>query len=423
MIIHEPRMREVGEEVVVEAAVDLGGAGGRGPGSLWFALPRRLAGAVDRRADGFAAALLPLAMNAGEPLEVRGELSLRLAAGMREYQRIQCAWKPDFFRPVELRAERLVARNPAATAGKVASSFSGGVDSFFTVMRHLPDREQFAPYRLDCCLMINGFDEDASVDDPAGFAPIPRVYEAMMAGLGLDLVVVRTNLLRLLGPIVRAQCFAAFLTAPALLLGRHLARFYIPSSCKVTTMGLFPDGSHLMLDHVLSSESLDVVHDGPEVSRVEKTVALSEWPETFGRLRVCHRRVEVRDGGAGIGNCCTCEKCVRTMVTLEAAGALGRYASFPRPLERRRTRRADLRTAASRLFAEEVIEFAARQGRRDLVRDLRRAVIRCVLFRVPVTAVFLASRRLEYRSRAWARLVAAPKRLLKRRSLGRGWLY
>ncbi len=416
-------MHERGEDVVVEAAIEVENGADEVPPTLWFALPRRFAGVVDRRADGFAAALLPLAMRVGEPLDVRGELSARLLGGMREYQRVQSAWKPDFFREVELRADSVVQRDPAGTAGAVATAFSGGVDSFYTLMRHLPENEPYPTCRVSCCLMINGFDGDASPGDPGAFARLRRAYEPVMASHGLDLVVVRTNLLQVLGLFVRQQSYGAFLTAPALILGRMLSRFYIPSGCKVTTMGLFPDGSHLMLDHLLSSESLDVVHDSPDVTRVEKTIALSRWPETYDRLRVCHHRTGVQAGREAIANCCACEKCVRTMVTLEAAGALPSFGCFPRPLERRRIRGTDLRSASSRLFSAEVIEYAAAAGRWDLVRDLRIAAFKSLYFWPRIGAMAVASHRLERRSAAYSQLVAAPKRLLKQAAWGRGWLY
>jgi hypothetical protein len=423
MIVHEPGVQELGDEVVVEAAF-----AGESPElnnrqTLWFALPRRLAGVVDRRADAFAVGILPLAMHLGEPLEVRGDLSARLAGGMREYQRIQSAWKPDFFREVEVRAERLVARDPTATAGVVATSFSGGVDSFYTLQRHLPENEPYPSYRVGCCLMIDGFDGDAAPGNPGAFARLRRAYEPMLAGRGLDLVVVRTNLLQLLGPWVRQQSFGAFLTAPALLLGRLLARYYIPSGCKITTMGLFRDGSHLMLDHLLSSESLDVIHDSADATRVEKTVAISQWREIFDLLRVCHHATAVEGAAGGIANCCACEKCVRTMVTLELTGMLGSFTTFPRPLERERIRATDFSTAASRLFTDEIIEYAERLGRRDLIRDIRAALFSSRYLRPPIGVIVGANHRLELRSATYSRLVAVAKRRLKATGWGRGWLY
>ena len=102
MIVGEPHLREARGEVTVEAAVALERPGAARPLTLWFTFPSRVGSFVTTRADGFAAALLPLAMQLGEDLTVHGDLSCRLARGLREYQRYQATWKPDVFSAVEL---------------------------------------------------------------------------------------------------------------------------------------------------------------------------------------------------------------------------------------------------------------------------------------------------------------------------------
>ncbi len=423
MIVDEPRVTTTANEVRVEAAVDLERGGAGRPPSLWFVFPRAYEEHVTDRADAFAVALLPLAMSLGERLRVRGTLSYRLAAGMREYQRIQSAWKPDLFRQVEVESDGLCSVRRGEVAGAVGASFSGGVDSFHTLWSHLPENEPYEPFRVTHCLMINGFDEDSDLADTGRFRSIARLYEPMMDACGLQLVVVRTNLLEMVGYGIKAQAFAAMIAAPALALGGLFARHFIASGCKFTTMGLYPDGSHLMLDHVLSTETMETVHDDAHLTRVEKTVALSRWPETYDRLRVCYHATGVQERRAAIANCCACEKCLRTMVTLDLAGALDRYGSFPRPLRRRDVRNADCAAAGRDLFAREVLEWAAKAGRRDVVWDMRVALFKSLWVKEKIRAVARASSRLETRSRRYAAAVAAPKRLVKRSGLGRGWLY
>ena len=93
MIVGEPRLTTTDTEVRVEADCSFGPSRGGLPPSLWFAFPRAYERFVAESSDAFAAALLPLAMSLGEPLVVEGTVSSRLAAGMREYQRIQSVWK------------------------------------------------------------------------------------------------------------------------------------------------------------------------------------------------------------------------------------------------------------------------------------------------------------------------------------------
>ncbi len=423
MIVDEPRMTTTTDEVRVEAAVDLERGGAGRPPSLWFVFPRAYEEYVTDRADAFAVALLPLAMSLGERLRVRGTLSYRLAAGMREYQRIQSAWKPDLFRQVALECDGLSSARASEVAGAVGTSFSGGVDSFHTLRAHLPENEPYPPFRVSHCLMVNGFDDDSDLENTGRFQSIARLYEPMMAVHGLELVIARTNLLEFLGRRIRAQAFAAFLTAPALTLGKLFSRFYVSSGCKVTTLGLYPDGSHLMLDHLVSTETMETSHEDAHLTRLEKTVAISRWEETYGRLRVCFRATGVQPGAVAVANCCECEKCLRTMVTLELAGALQNYACFPKALTREAIRGIDFADSRRTLFAPEIIEYAARVGRREIARDLRWALLKSATWRSAVRSVAGASARLERRSRAYAAAASPPKKWLKRAGFGRGWLH
>ena len=423
MIIHEPQVAEGGGEVSVEAAIDLDRSTTQYPATLWFRLPARYAEHVTRRSDGFAAALLPLAMRLGEPLEVHGELSYRLAHGLRDYQRIQSAWKPDLFREVELRCGRLVDARATSAPVAVGTAFSGGVDSFHTLRTHLGDREPYPPYRVTHCLLINGFDPDADLDGSGSFAALERIYAEMAKELGLKLVVVRTNIREFVGLLVQKQAFGSFVTAPALVLGGLFARYYVPSSYKFTTLGMYPDGSHPMLDHLLATETMATIHDAGHLSRVEKTAAIADWPAVRDRLRVCFNATRVREADGVVENCCRCEKCLRTMTTLHVLEVLERFRCFPRQLERRAVRVLDYRHVGSRFFAEEIIALAAERGRPEIAADLRHAIFHSTRILPTVCRLVQASHRLEQRLWPYHLLVTPPKRLLQRLGVGRGWLY
>jgi hypothetical protein len=423
MIVHEPQLRESPTEVTVEAAVDFQDSTSVYPTTLWFTFPRAVGSFVTTRADGFAVALLPLAMSLGESLTVHGDLSYRLAHGMRDYQRFQAAWKPDTFTAVELRADGLCRRDPGGARPAVGTAFSGGVDSFHTVWTHLGDNEPYAPYRISHCLMINGFDPDTDLANSGGFLRIEQLYAPMMERLNLEMIIARTNLLQFVGLPLQKQSFAAFVTAPALVLGRLFSRYYVPSSYKFSHLSRFPDGSHPMFDHLLGTETMEAIHDGGTLTRVAKTVGISRWPETFDLLRVCFKTTGPQPDREAIANCCECEKCLRTMMTLDIAGALERYRCFAKPLTGSKIRRADYGYPGTRVFAEEILDYAKQEGRKDIARNLRHAIAHSVLYRSRVRALMLASYALEQRNRRWAALVRRPKRFVQRTGLGRGWLY
>jgi hypothetical protein len=423
MIIQEPQLKESGDEITVEAAVKVERPDAAYPATLWFTFSKTVGSFVTARADGFAVALLPLAMHLGEPLTVHGSLSYRLAHGLRDYQAFQSTWKPRKFSAVELECSGLQSRDPGEATGAVGTAFSGGVDSFHSLWTHVGQNEPYAPYRISHCLMINGFDPDADLTNAGSFRRMQKLFEPMMERLGLEMVVARTNLLEFLSlPIVK-QSFTAFITSPALVLGRLFSRYYVPSSYKFTHLARFQDGSHPMYDHLLGTESMQTIHDGGHLTRVAKTVALSQWPETYDLLRVCVNATGVQAERSAIANCCACEKCLRTMVTLDLASALGNYRCFSRPLNLRTFRRTDYGTPGVRVFAEEILEYAKQVGRKDIVRHARHAIFHGALYRSRLREIMLASYQLEQRSARWAEIVRRPKALAKRIGLGKGWLY
>jgi len=422
MIVEAPRTLAGNGEVTVTAAVAYDTPGGR-PDELWFAVPASYAGHLTERSDAFATALLPLAMALGEPLELRGTISARLAYGLRDYQRLQHAWNPGLYSVVEVRPGGIAAAEERNGAAAVGAAFSGGVDSFHTLWTHLRDNQPDPGFRLTHCVMINGFDLDADLTGSGSFAALQGVYEPMMERLGVRLLVVRTNLLELVGLGVQKQSFAAFVTTPALLLGTLFGRYLVPSSYKVTQLGMYPDGSHPMFDHLLATETMETFHDRGDLTRVEKVLTIAPWIEIHRRLRVCFRHTSVDQATRTVRNCCRCEKCLRTMITLDLAGALPSFGCFPLPLRRRDVRGLEYAHYGSRLFAHENIAHAKAIGRHDIARDLRWAIAVSSHLKPAVRRLVQASYRLQQRSRLWSGVAVPVKGMLRRLGFGRGWLY
>jgi hypothetical protein len=149
-------------------------------------------------------------------------------------------------------------------------------------------------------------------------------------------------------------------------LDRGVRRFYMPASH--TKGHLMPWGSDPRVDPLLSTDALEVVHDGAEVTRVHKTTVIGRWPPTFGRLRVCV------SADPAVPNCCRCEKCVRTMTTLELFGLLARHTSFPRPLRRSDLRACKYINRSDLMFHWEIFRAAIEQRRWDVAMDVAVAV-------------------------------------------------
>lgn len=319
MTVHSIEIEAAGGGVRVSAAVEVETPGVPVPDRLWYEVPAAWADGVTDRADGFAVAVVLLASVLGERLEVRGALSPRLAYGLDEYLRVFRCWYPEGFHPVPVVAG-LDPEGPAeAPPHAVATAFSGGVDSSFTLWSHLPEHERHPDFRLSHGVFVHGF--DIPLADEATFATAAGAYGAMLDRLGLSLVPVRTNARAFTPGIAWELAHGAALLSVPLVLGRLLRRFYVPASTSYADVGRW--GSDPLLDHLLSTETLDVVHDGAGTYRADKVAALAGWPTTYDRLRVCWERPD------GLRNCGRCYNCLLTMSALAAAGALDRFTTFP----------------------------------------------------------------------------------------------
>ena len=269
--------------------------------------------------------LLPLtlfpAMINGSRLKLRGEVSPRLLSAVPEIQNMLYLWGADYWggdlqdlRRVAVDAEARSER--ADRAPGVACLFSGGVDSFYTLLKH---REE-----VTHIIFVHGF--DIALEDRVLRAQASRMAREVAKELGKTLIEVETNIRRFSDTIVGWEKYhGAAMAGVALLFQRRFRRVLIASSH--TYGGLAPWGSHPMLDPLWSTEATEIKHDGSEARRVEKMRHISEHELTMRWLRVCFKNPN------GVYNCGHCGKCLLTRITLRTVGALDRCETLPGDLD------------------------------------------------------------------------------------------
>jgi len=275
---------------------------------VWFTV--RNADAAPSGNAALAIGLVP-AMSAARSLVLADSLSPRLFASQAAIQKLFQDWDNRF------NAVRITApfgEPHQASTGGTGLFFTGGVDSFFSLLRH---REE-----ITHLIFVRGFDIKRDEQEVDG-SVLPAI-RAVAAQMNKTLVEVSTNIREFSDPIVEwaLDYHGTALAAVALLLAPTLNKVYVAASH--AEGDTFRWGSHLFLDPLYSTETLSLIHDGANATRVEKVAAIADDRVVQQTLRVCNK--------AGAYNCGRCEKCLRTMINLRVAGALEKIATFDRRL-------------------------------------------------------------------------------------------
>jgi hypothetical protein len=311
----------------------------------------------DSAADTVLAVSLPVAMRLGLALHVTGAVSPRLLNGARTIQAIFSTWSRHY-RRVPITAELRATSGAADRA--VACFFSGGVDSFHTL---LTNREP-----ITHLIFVHGF--DLPLASTRLRAQAVDTARTVADELGLELVEAETDIHDLTDEHVHwGLMHGPALASAGLLLQEHFARILIPATH--TYADLLPWGSHPLVDPLWSTERTEFVHCGAEATRIEKCRVVGQSDVAMARLRVCSM------WPTDLYNCGECEKCLRTMINLKVAGALDRCQTLPHRIDPDAVATTTLRDANDRAFAAENLAALEASGSDpDLCDALRESLSR-----------------------------------------------
>ncbi len=309
--------------------------------------------------------LLP-ALHYGERrvLVEEGELCPSLLENLATVMGIMRHWSGGGLRPLAIEGRR--APGPAfGPRRRAAMFFSGGIDSLATLLANHRNFPVGHPGRVRELFLVHGFDIGGVVARGAKYEVFRRARERLgrvAAEVGCPLVPAYTNLRHLHDERMfwLNRFYSAVLAAVAHAFVGRYDLFYLASGLDLAKLD--PCGSHPLLDPEYGSYDLRFKHAHLELARIAKIKFLADWPAALDNLRVCLRNDLARY------NCGQCEKCVRTMAGLVAAGALVRAGAFAEddltPEAITRVNIKDFHRAA--FYAELVPDLLAR-GRDDLV--------------------------------------------------------
>ena len=280
-------------------AADLGGE------RLWFESADL---APDEGAEALACCALMPAVAARERLEIAGPVS---PVWLTRIGQMLGIWQQWWGYPVlPPRAPALRQARPRASG--TALCFSGGVDSFHTLL--------CGPSRPDLLAFVHGY--DIPLADQRRMTVWEQSLREVASEVGARAVVLRTNLRqhRLARRCGWTRWHGGATAATGHLLAGQAGTLLISSS--------FPPGygyrwgSHCELDPLWSSERLAVVHYGETYSRLAKVRGIVSHDLARRHLRVCW------ENRLAAGNCSRCDKCLCTMALIATCGAHAQVPTF-----------------------------------------------------------------------------------------------
>jgi hypothetical protein len=312
LIGHEVRPAEAGS-VRLEGEVRYADGSCEG---IWFQTDEARASLLNLSGDPWVIALAPLAVTLGEPLKVPLPVDVDLLEGVRTVARAWRTWDT-MLNPLELE----VGSTQVAAVSRPynGSMFSGGVDSWYTVLRNRLDADAGWVPRIESLLLAWGADIHLGRTD--AFQALRERLGKVAKELSCELVVMATNLRQTRwGSTDWAHLSHGCLFTALAHASGAFKRIQIPSSVTYTNGRGW--GSHFATDPLLSSRSTRVIYDAAEINRIHKVELVSTSELALRNLRVCWRSGTDQ-------NCGRCMKCLRTLIALELYGGLPRCSTFP----------------------------------------------------------------------------------------------
>jgi len=233
-------------------------------------------------------------------------------------------------------------------AREIGCLFSGGVDSFYTLLKH--------KHEITKVILVHGF--DIPLSDRILRKQTANMVHKVASGLNKGVVEVETDMRRnfLNRYLGIADTISPFFASVALLLSSQFKKIYFPA-CFHKPLSCSAIGHYrAYLDPLWSNGHLQIIHDGDDVNRIEKIAFIAKNNLVREHLHVCWMN------NNGVDNCGYCGKCLRTMAALRVVGQLEYVNTFKRPLKLARLSKLVL-SKTERIFAGDTLRYAQQLGR------------------------------------------------------------
>lgn len=284
--------------------------------------------------DAFLVAMLYPAMHYEENIEICGKVSKNIYFNIKNYVmavvRDFAAIANKHFIPIDIKVEGYKTPNKNDNL-YIGTGFSGGVDSFSTLTDHFYN-ETDLDYKINSLFFFH-VGQYGNVDNPLTWEraknrfSITSDYAKL---IGVPAIMMSTNLFDFYQPEWEYSGGLLIRCASILIFQKTLKRYYLSNSITYLERAHVLDDPYPGLADVadpiipplLSNINFEILDDGEQYTRSQKTANLINNSHAQNFLNVC---VNTDESHIGAENCGICHKCLRTMFTLDILGALGKF--------------------------------------------------------------------------------------------------
>lgn len=308
---------------------------------IWFSVDNEFAdGLFTDTADAFVMLMMMVGMKTGQDIRVEAPVSAKLLFNIENTIQPIFVKALNGFKHIHIEAEPYTDKIEGNNG--VGCCCSLGIDSFSSFLKHYGDNVS-AGYHVTHLTLFNS-GQLGDIDVEGAEKNLRETVESLKPfaeEVGLPIVAVNSNLNQLFRPagITLLQSFIPRTLSCALALQKLFGKYLYSSSYSVEDFTMSDtDISHMEQAYVplISTQNLETVLSNPAMTRVEKTKFIAQFPITEKYLDVCWAKqmayganqTTVYMDQSQSRNCGFCDKCLRTILTLDLMGKLDKYAGI-----------------------------------------------------------------------------------------------
>lgn len=298
---------------------------------LWFSVLTDYEDTLTADAyDAFLVAALYPAMYYNESIEIEGNVSQKLYKNITNYvQAVILDFAPSFHRvPISVKG---YAKAEKRNSLMIGTGFSGGIDSFSTIIDKFED-ENDSDWQITTLFFFN-VGQNGNIDNEHTKERAENRYNLVRdfaKSKNLPYIMMDSNLFNFYMPQWEYDAGVLCRIASILVFEKSLSKYYISSAYTYAEMIECGSERHTLAQFadpyimpLLSPESLDIILDGAQYKRSEKTAMVAMYIPSYKYLNIC---VNSSDNHVVAENCSMCSKCLRTLMALESLGCLEKYS-------------------------------------------------------------------------------------------------